>query len=377
MKSKISVLHLIDSGGLYGAENVIINLSTGLQNRGHRGVIGCICYTGKLKPEVGMRAEELGLDTVFFEMKNKIDFTCVEKIAHYYKENKIQIIHSHGYKPSFICFLIKLFYRIPYIITCHLRYLNHFRLKVYGFLEKLFMFKAEAVVGVSQAIINDLKRAGVPSKKLILINNGINTEMLSRSSKGSLKELRQKLSLEKDSFVIGTLGRLTEQKDHKTFIKAASELLKEELDVEFIVAGEGHLKNELISLTKKLGIDNRFHFIGFQKEIPSILKLMDIFVLSSLDEGLPIALLEAMAARRPIVSTAVGEVPHVIEDGVNGKLFKKSDFVQFKNNLICLKRNSDLRKKLSINAFCLVREKYSNEKMAEEYIKTYNTVLIN
>ena len=375
MKSNLNILHLIDSGGLYGAENVIINLSTCLKKRGHRSVIGSFLYDGKPKQEVGVRAADLGLDTAFFYMNNKIDIAVVTKIARYCKQNGIQIIHSHGYKPSIMCFVINLIYGIPYVVTCHLWYLRNLRLRIYAYLEKLTMFKAKAIIGVSQDIVNRLEKVGVPSKKLSLIHNGIDVDLYSKVEASSAIELRNRLGLQKNSFIIGSLGRLTEQKDYKTLVKAASEILKEENDVEFIVAGEGHLKKELISLTKQLEIETKFHFVGFQKEIPCLLTLMDIFVLSSLDEGLPMALLEAMAAKRPIVTTAVGAIPTLITEGVNGRIIHQKNAMHIKNILLSLKIDSEQRTQLAKSAFNLVNSMFSNDQMTKNYLDIYAPIL--
>lgn len=139
-------------------------------------------------------------------MKNKIDLTCVKKIARYCQANKIQIVHSHGYKPSLICLLLKLLYKIPYVVTCHLWYLKNLRLRIYTFLEKLCMLKAESVGGVSQDIVDNLIEVGVPARKLTLIHNGIDVEALSRIATDTDIDLRHKLSLQQGSFIIGSLG---------------------------------------------------------------------------------------------------------------------------------------------------------------------------
>jgi glycosyltransferase involved in cell wall biosynthesis len=224
----------------------------------------------------------------------------------------------------------------------------------------------------AQEIINNLRLAGVPRDKLILIENGIDFETFSSSTNANKTELRRELSLEEGSLIIGSLGRLTEQKDYQTFIKAAAEILKVRDGIEFIVAGEGHLRPELVSLCEKLAIEERFHFPGFRNDSASLLKLMDIFVLSSLDEGLPIAMLEAMATGLPIVTTGVGAIPDVIKNDKNGMIMEKGDFKCLEEILLSLISDPEKRKKLGGNAYETVREKYSNERMTERYLNVYN-----
>lgn len=376
MKSEINILHLIDSGGLYGAENVIIHLSVGLNENNCRSVIGCFSYKNKPKPEIGLKAESIGIETVYFKMRNKIDLTCVMKIAEYCKKNKIAIIHSHGYKPSLFCLLLKKFYKIPYVITCHLWYIRNIRLSVYTFLEKIAMFFAECVIGVSGEIVSNLEGALVPRKKLRLINNGINTELCLEVGDHDELMLRKELGLMDKSFIIGSLGRLTEQKDHKTLLKAASKILEEMNNIEFIIAGEGHLKTELIAMRKELGIEDRFHLLGFRRDKVLLLRLMDTFVLTSLDEGLPIAMLEAMASRLPVVVTGVGEIPKVITNGKNGILIECNNIPQLEHALISLINDREKRELFGKNAYSTVKEKYSIDQMTTKYMDIYNMVIL-
>lgn len=370
----MKILHLIDSGGLYGAENVIINLSLELNKNKCQSIIGCIASKGKKKSEIGRKAESLQIETVYFVLKNKYDLRCIKDIASYIESNKIGIIHSHGYKPSIICLLLKVFYKISYVITCHLWYKSTAKLAINFFFEMFSMRFARYVVGVSEDIVQSLYKSGVSRDRLRLIENGINVLPYFDLSNSEKLQLRNELGLKKDSFIVGSLGRLTEQKDYQTFIKAAAEILKERSNIEFVIAGDGNLKSALIKLSKDLRVGERVHLIGFRRDTIPILKLMDIFVLSSLDEGLPVAMLEAMSVRRPIVVTSVGGIPKVIQNGVNGILIKKSNSRSLKENLINLIDDNKKRETLGKNAYDTVKGRYTNNLMAEKYLDIYATL---
>lgn len=373
MKPTKKILHLIHSGGLYGAENVIINLSIGLRKKGYESIVGCF-VENDLKPAVGKRAEFLGLTTAYFKMKNGFDPRCIIDLERYCKQKQIDILHSHGYKPSMICLLLQLFYKIPYVVTCHLWFIRNMRLRIYTFFEQFSMHFADKVIGVSKDIVNRLAKAGIPKRKLILIENGIDIETFSNSANFGNIDLRRELGLQKSSLIIGSLGRLTEQKDYSTFIRAAAGLLKKNNNVEFIIAGEGHLRHELVSLCGNLEIENRFHFLGFRKDSANILKLMDIFVLCSLDEGLPMALLEAMATGLPIVTTAVGAIPDVVIDGKNGIITEKGNSKVLEEVFLSLIGDPNRRKTLGTNAYNTAREEYSNERMTDKYLYIYSEI---
>jgi glycosyltransferase involved in cell wall biosynthesis len=371
MISQVRVLHLIDSGGLYGAESVVLNLSTGLTRKDHHSVIGCFSYKGKNKPDIAAKAQSLGLETVVFELKNKHDFFSLPKMATYCKKNNIGLIHSHGYKPSLLCLALKLFYGIPYVVTCHLWFVRNTRLRIYVFLEKISMLFASRVIGVSEEITGQLKKAGINSSKLKTILNGIDVEATPTAKPYDEVRLRAELGLRNDSFIFGSLGRLTEQKDYGTFLRAAAELLNNRQDPEFIIAGNGELQADLTALSQKLGIEDRFHFLGFRDDKKTLLKLIDVFVLSSLDEGLPIAMLEAMAMSLPVIVTKVGGIPKVIQNGENGILIEKENSVQLAEAMLLLINDDHMRESLGNSAFSTVRDKYSNDRMTAEYIEEY------
>lgn len=370
----LKVLHLIDSGGLYGAENVIINLSIGLQRVGQRSLIGCFRYKGQDRPQLAIKAESLGLETVDFELGNKFDVTCIRQIASFCKDVGVSLIHSHGYKPSFLCLLLKAFYKIPYIITLHLWYIKNFKLNTYAMIETYCMRFAEHVVGVSQEIITDLEKRGIHANRLTFIPNGIDMTPYSDYSGFDEAVLRKELGLREDSFIIGSLGRLAHQKDYKTLIAAAAELLKKTNNVEFIIAGEGPLKHELLNMIVDYNLQDNFHLLGFRTDTLSLLRVMDVFVLPSLDEGLPMAMLEAMAAKKPVVVTAVGGIPNVIIDGINGIIMEKGNIRELCDTLLFMKNNSEKDKELGESAFATISNQYSCDKMSSEYLRIYNQI---
>jgi len=377
MRNNYTVLHLIDSGGLYGAENVIVNLSIGSEKLGIRSIVGCFAHKRKNMPDLVDKAESLGLNTTIFRMNSRLDLTCILRIAHWCRSNKVSLIHSHGYKASLICLLLKAIYKIPYIVTCHLWFIDTKRLKLYTSLERISMYYADRVVGVSEEIGRQLNRLRIPKAKLEVIENGIEVKMYLPNGNFDDMKLRTELKLRKNTLVVGSLGRLTEQKDYGTFIKAASEVLKHRDDVDFFVAGNGHLRDKLKALSNEFGIAHRFHFIGFRKDIVPLLQMMDVFVLPSIEEGLPIAMLEAMCSKLPIIATRVGGIPKVIRNMKNGILIGKKGYKQLSDNILLLLKQPDLRKSLGENAFKTAVELHSNYQMTNKYVEIYRSALGN
>jgi hypothetical protein len=168
---------------------------------------------------------------------------------------------------------------------------------------------------VSHAVKSDLVEQGIKPGKIVVVQNGIDPNLIKEKKDNNDKE-----SENKDNVIVGTITRLSPQKDLKTFLRMATLVIKEIPNVEFIVIGDGEQREELQTLAERLGLHNHVQFLGYREDARDVLKSFDIFVLSSLWEGLPIVVLEAMAAGKPVVATAVDGVTEVVEHGKTGLL---------------------------------------------------------
>jgi len=370
----ISILHLIESGGMYGAESVIINLSCELRDQGHKNVIGCFTYKSMPKPEIGQKAILKGLETVYFELKNKIDLNLIKLIVKYCKENDIFLLHAHGYKPSIYCFIINLIYKIPYIITCHSWYSENYKHQIYLLCELVSMLQAKKIAAVSTEIGNNLRKTFIPTRLIKIIPNGIKIASHCKSISYNNK-LRQELGLQQESLIVGNIGRLITPKNQTMFIRAATSTLKMVKNIEFIIVGDGPLWKNLNLLISALGIKKRFHLMGYRENITDILELIDIFVFPSLNEGLPMALLEAMYFRTAIIASNVGEIPMIIKSGFNGILINSPvSSEKLSKKIALLINNKELRMYLSNNAYDTVCKNYSSARMANAYLDVYQNI---
>lgn len=375
MPDQLLILHLIDSGGMYGAESVIINLSSEMKKMGHIGVVGCISYQKDPLPEIGCVAEEKGLKVALFRMKNKLDLGVFKKIKTYCRENKIQLIHAHGYKASLICFFLQMIYGTPYVVTCHLWEIDDFKHRFYIFLESLAMRRAKKVIGVSGEIKKDLLRARIPQELIRVVKNGIDISFYDTPHNFRKADFKKSIGISEDARVVTNIGRLSEQKDQATLLKGAQLVIGNICDVEFVIVGEGHLREDLEALSVQLGIEKKVHFLGFRKDISAILDISEVFVLTSLNEGLPIVLLEAMGKKIPVITTGVGEIPNIIEDGVNGILIPVSDQIAFSERLLDLLRDESRATKIAENAYETFLKSYTSRRMAREYLDIYENIL--
>jgi len=181
----------------------------------------------------------------------------------------------------------------------------------------------DAVMVNSHAAASELEtRFRTPAGKIVYVPPGIDLSRFDRASASDA--LREELGLGA-SHVVGIVAKLSPVKGHEHFLRAASRVRERRDDVTFLIVGDGPLRAELESLTAKLKLTDAVRFVGVREDIPEVLGLMDVFVLSSLSEGAPNVILEAMAAGVPVVASNVGGVPDVVRDGETGRLVKPGD----------------------------------------------------
>ncbi len=167
-------------------------------------------------------------------------------------------------------------------------------------------------------------------------------------------------------YVIGTVANLRKEKDYPTFIMAAQQILQKRNDIRFISVGEGNLRGELEKLVRQLGIQNFFFFLGFQENILDIIKSMDVFVLSSMTEGLPTAILEAMSLGKPVVATSVGGVPELVRAGENGFLVPAGDYMALASSILTLLNSASLRERFGQRSRQIVMREFSIEQATRQ-----------
>ena len=369
-----SVLHLIDSSGMYGAENVLLTLLEELRNSGFLSILGCIREKKTEVVELAEKAMEKGIPVYYFTMKRGLNPFGIYRIMRFVNENRIGLVHSHGYKPN-IFFAILPYRNFPVISTAHgwLKEGSDIKGKVYEFLDSKALKRLDCVVGVSEAVKKELVKRGVSDKKIVIIYNGIKTEHF--QNRVSILRIRSEYLLNQDDFVIGTVGRLSKEKGHAYFIQAGLLLVKEIKNIKLIIAGDGPLKKDLEILVEKLELSNHVKLVGYVKNIEKFLPLIDVFVLPSLTEGLPISLLEAMAIGKPIIASNVGGVGEVIQNDFNGIMIPPMDSKAIANSIRLLYYDMKKREEISVAGKECIKKKFSSRSMSVEYQKLYGKML--
>jgi glycosyltransferase involved in cell wall biosynthesis len=220
------------------------------------------------------------------------------------------------------------------------------------------------VIGVSPPIGSTLHKSRVPQRKVAVIANGIDfSPFLGIEDASSGREFGSDLT-------IGIVGRLARQKGHPFFFAAARGILEKFPGAKFVVVGEGPDRKQLEALAQELGIAGSVYFAGYRDDMPRVYAGLDLMVMPSLDEGLPMTLLEAMAARCAVVASAVGAVPELIEHGQTGLLVEPGNTGDLEQAMLLLLNDACLRNWIAQNARQSV-SRFSSERMARSYLDFY------
>jgi glycosyltransferase involved in cell wall biosynthesis len=208
-----------------------------------------------------------------------------------------------------------------------------------------------------------IKNFGLPGNKIKVIHNCIDIDYFKNYNSNIVMELRNKYSINDSSLVFGTLGRLDEQKGHEYLITASKNVIRKIPNSIFIFVGKGRLKDQLIQKIRDNNLEENFRVLGYQENLPEILALIDIFVLPSISEGFPFSLLEAMAAKKPIIATNVGGVSEIITNDTNGILVEPKDSDALARAMINLALDKKKLKCIAELGYQKIIESFSLEKM--------------
>lgn len=367
----IHVLHLIDGLTFGGAETLLRDLASGLEKRGYRITVG-YSTPGPFVEEL----ENKGLTLKHIPRLAMVDPIFLVRMFRMMRLDPPQIVHTHLFKSDFHGRLAARLAGVPIVIsTLHNNdsWAKYWLLgNVYGFTARF----ADQLVAVSPEVREyHIKKTGVPANKVMVIENGVDVSAFSGYEKEA-HLIRTEFGISDTAPLFGIIGRLKPQKDIPTFLKAAVEILNQEPDARFLVVGDGPLSDELKIQAETLGLFPSLIFTGMRKDIPAIMKAIDVLVLSSLWEGLPVILLEAMAAAKPVVSTSVDGVKGVVIPNETALLVDTSSPSALSDACVRLAREPNLRLTMGNSGLKRVTDLYSIDAMIDRVSNLYQELLV-
>jgi glycosyltransferase involved in cell wall biosynthesis/predicted O-methyltransferase YrrM len=362
------IVHLMASPFIGGPERQVLGLARHLPPR-FRTTFLSFSEQGGARMFLH-EARRLGFDSV--ELRNNAPYyaRCVNEIAEELRQRRASVLCCSGYKPDLIGWRAARQAGIPVVAIAHGWTAATTKVRVYEAFDRIVMRWMDAVVCVSRAQADRVRRALVPERKLVLILNAIGAEAFTSPEPRYRYELMQ-LFPEPPRLIVGAAGRLSPEKNFALFADAAALVAVQRRDVGFVVFGEGPLRSALTHQIARLGLGERFVLAGFRGDAFKYLPHIDLAVMSSTTEGLPVFMLEAFAAGLPMVATAVGGIPEVLEEGRSGYLVPSRDAAAMARRILDALGDDNARRTMGRHARELVRRDFSFEKQAEQYARLF------
>ena len=362
----LRIAQLIESGGPGGAEQVVVDLAIGLQESGARSVV-FLPRDGE-----GWLARQLtgtGIAVEYFELNTPVSPACARSLALAFEHHQIDVAHSHEFSMALYGAWASWLAGVHHVITMHgSRYYA-------GRLQRRAAMRAavgvsDAVVAVSRSLADGISRdLLVRRSRIQVIANGV------RPANADGSHVRQQLGIGPDDRLIVAVGNLYPVKGHAYLIEAIAELAERHPRLHLAIAGRGHLECELLARARRRNISQRVHLLGLRSDVGAVLAAADVFALPSLSEGLPLALLEAMFAARPIVATEVGEVGAALGRGDAGLLVPPGNVSALADALDQLLTNPERARTLAAHAQQRASSEYDVSHMIRRYRSLYDHAL--
>jgi glycosyltransferase involved in cell wall biosynthesis len=367
------ILHLRSSIGFFGAEAVVLALATETFGESWNPVVGMIRNEQDPHVELAVEAEKRGLESKVFPCGGRVDRSTVREIRSFIRERDVRILHCHGYKSNLYGYLASRGTGTKLVTTCHNWTDADWKLALYAWLDRRVMRRYETVVSVSDPLTRKLERHGIPASRIVTIANGVSVERF-EAVEGAA-ELRDELGLADDASIVAVIGRLSPEKAQDLFLEAAARVVAERPGTRFLLVGDGPTRSELTAQAASLGIADAVVFCGNRSDIERIYAAVDLVVIPSHLEGLPVVLLESMAAGTPVVATRVGAIPTVTEEGAAAALVDPGDPAGLAAAMTRVLTDAALRGRLITAASRRVRESYSSGAMARRYEEVYQRLI--
>jgi sugar transferase (PEP-CTERM/EpsH1 system associated) len=361
-----NLLHLCESSETGGAESVLVNIADNLDKRRYRSLV-CLLSDGWLKQQLDRR----NIETIIIPQPRSFDPGWLKQAHRLLKERDIHLMHSHEFATNVYASLLAKITGIPAVTTVHGK--NYYGEKWRRRAAYRYAARHSTMVAVSHDMKRFLvERISIPPDKLRVIHNGIDLGRYAEQQAD--RAIRKKLGIRDGQPVIGTIGNLFAVKGQVHLLRACRDVARVFPDLVLLIAGEGDQRGMLEKEASDIGMADRVKFLGFRDDVPSLLQAMDVFVLPSLSEGLPLSVLEALSLKKPVVASDVGGIPEIIENGVTGYLVPPENPEALAEKITLLLQNPERAAVIGQAGRRRVEEDFSLPRMIREHQSLYEEI---
>jgi glycosyltransferase involved in cell wall biosynthesis len=368
------VLHLIHNLEAGGTERQAVELINRLDEKRFEPQLAVIWWRGPLRQQIATRFPHVPE----FPLRGFFNANAIKQILRLREmmiENRIAILHAHDFYSGAMGVTAARLSGVKVIAAQrHLR-LSDRRIHDWGtrYIHKL----ANRVLVNAEGIRDYITKMGsVAPGKIVVVHNGLNAPADAQAVRERRRaELLAELGLGADVKIVGSVARLNLVKGHRYLVEAAAQVMKADARVHLVLVGDGDLRDEIEAQAARLGIGARTRLLGHRDDSAQLAAAFDVAVLASLSEGLPNAVMEAMAAGAPVVATAVGGVPELIEDGETGFLVPPANPEAMAERIEYALSNADLTGQIAMRGRRFVINRYGMERMVAAVERLYDEVI--
>jgi glycosyltransferase involved in cell wall biosynthesis len=364
----VNILAVISSAGVYGAERMVLNLLAALSTQACHPVLAVLRGSCTGRSDLACIARECGLHVEEIDCNGRIDLNAVRKLRECVQRYRVDVVHSHGYKADLYSYAATRRPRIPLVATCHNWTNADSALTLYAKLDRLALARFDAVAAVSEGVAGILSDSRVPHRKVSVIPNGVLVEKQQMAK--SIPDLRGGPGM-----VIGMVGRLVQEKGFALVLRGARAILSAYPATRFLIVGEGQQEKELRDIVLEEGIETSVFFSGFRNDLTEVYSSLDLLVLPSLLEGMPMVVLEAMASCKPVVVTRVGALPALVSHGITGLVVDPGNTPVLVAAICSLLSDPERCRTMGQRGRDLIEVKYSSRIMAQRYRSMYQQAI--
>jgi glycosyltransferase involved in cell wall biosynthesis len=348
-----TLIHIISADDVFGPEKTVINECLALRGSDWHARIINLWNTDDTP--ISRKVREAGIDYECLPSAGKLDLGAIRRLAAKLAAQPGTVAHSHGYKADLYTLLAARRAKVTALTTAHGWTSENAKVRLYERLQAFLWRFFDRVVCVSQSYRQLAVAAGVPDRKITVVHNAIRSSYQAQGAQAR-SDARAALGLDDDAQVVAIIGRLGIEKGHRLFVDAAAQLAPRFPKARFLIAGEGAQRAEIEAQVAQLKLDGTVRLLGHRNDLPAIYPALDLLAMASLREGLPNVLLEAMLHGVPGVAMAVGGIPEVISDGVDGLLVPPGDLARFAESLAALLGDPARRAAMGVAAVTKVRD---------------------
>lgn len=376
-KSPVIIAHVLHRLYLAGAEVLAADLARQVRSQHgdrFRFVFLCLDELGPL----GRTLEDEGFAVVDLKRKPGVDWSVARRLRGWVKHHRIDLLHAHQYTPFFYAAVSRAWRtRPPILFTEHGRHYPDYRRPKRVLANRFLLRRHDRVTAVGQFVKQALvAHEGIAGQRVDVVYNGINpSRFTSDQTDATRAAARAELQLSDDQMMILQVARFHPVKDHATCIKAFAQVVPQAPQAVLCFAGDGEDRDKAEALAGELGVAGQVRFLGVREDIPRWMAAADVFVLSSLSEGVSVTLLEAMASRLAIACTDVGGNGEVVAHQQTGLLSPRRDDQALAKNLLTLLQDAPQRRRMGEAGWQRLMELFTQQRMHEAYLNLYQQML--